>query len=156
MLGNARFRFSVAALLIAVLGAGCETNTVPSAEAFGLTPIEPWPRWETVYHDVEECVGVEGAFERVNWYSAEGITLKDPEGRQRAEAIWLVAQGDPHGIALSVDLLERAARPTWPGQEKDVPVVAHESIHEILQFASHGGQVWCECDPDPDWWPQCR
>ncbi len=149
-------RILPALLLSIAVAAGCESTTEPSAEAFGLTLIEPWPRWESVYHEIEECVGVEGAFERVNWYSAEGITLRNAEGGLRAEGIWLVAQGDPHGIALTVDLLERAARPTWPGQEKGVPVVAHEAIHEVLQLASHGGQVWCECDPNPSWWPQCR
>ncbi|NIP60888.1 MAG: hypothetical protein GWM92_06765 [Gemmatimonadetes bacterium] len=62
--------------------------------------------------------------------------------------IWLIAEGRPHGIALSRRVLD----------ESDSfvnTIVQHESIHEILQLADHGSPVWCRCDARPERFDQC-
>lgn len=94
---------------------------------------------------MEACVGRSGDFDRVRWFSVDRIV--DNRGIERS-GIWLVAEGEPHGIALlrRVLLDEEAAR----------IVVQHEVIHEILQLADHGDPVWCRCDPLPGRFDHCE
>jgi len=119
---------------------------VPSAQTEGvLRPLDPRPSWETVYAEMEACVELDGDFDRVEWFAAERIVNRD--GIERS-GIWLVAEGRPHGIALSEEILDRSERMVDR-------VVQHEAIHEILQLGDHGDPVWCRCDPAPDRFEQC-
>lgn len=134
-----------APLLGALVLLSCESS--PTAYTDGeLRRIEPQHGWHFIYSTVEHCVRRRGDFDRVEWFVADRIVKKDGE---ESSGIWLVAQGNPHGIALHRKTLE----------ESDVfvsTVVRHESIHEILQLPDHGSPVWCRCDPRPERFDQCN
>lgn len=133
----------VGALALALIGLACDAS--PSAHTEGeLRRIDPPRSWRGLYGAMELCVGRSGDFERVNWYSADRIV--DKRGVERS-GIWLVAEGDPHGIAV----LRRIV------SDKDAAriVVQHEVIHEILQLADHDDPIWCRCDPVPSRFDHC-
>lgn len=139
---------ALALVVVIALSACSDPTGVAPIVVEGLERIEPEPSWRTIYEEVETCTGVEGDFSRVTWFSASSIrdTLErepgDPAGN------WLGPWGRPHDIAIHEVRLSR-------GGERLAGTVRHESIHELLQEASHDGEVWCECDGRDHLFVQC-
>lgn len=108
-----------------VLLAGC----VPFYPPPGAIEIEPPPRFERLYSEMEACTGREGDFRRVTWWLVPGYAF-----RQEAwlyEALW--APG--HHIVLTA----------WNAYRNDA-LIRHEIAHDLgFEEADHAHPAVLRC-----------
>jgi len=111
------------ALLVA--GAGC----VPFYPPSGAIEIDPPPRFERLYSEMELCTGREGDFERVTWWMVPGYAFRRDEWLY--EALW----SPGHHIVLTA----------WNAYENDA-LIRHEIAHDLGFGADfHGHPIVQRC-----------
>lgn len=92
----------------------CEAQSPAAYPAIVVEEVEPPPLWETIYHEVEDCVGMKkGKFREVRWY----VTATPwGTGRNRTWGLWYITSGEPRIIVAAYD----------------TSVVRHEALHDVL------------------------
>ena len=90
-------------------------------------PFDPPPVYATWWDATRSCSGIDGAFGRITWFLASGITGDGLVARAR----W----SPPHEIVVV------------RGYETDERTVRHEMLHDLLAGdRGHGSPSWDGCD----------
>ena len=113
-----------AALLVPMVAACGDIGF--TAAVTGRQAFSPPPVYRAWWAATETCSGRSGAFDRVVWYTASGITGGTSVGRAR----W----SEPHEIVIV------------RGYEADEIVVRHEMLHDLLNGdRKHTRAEWDAC-----------
>ena len=112
-------------LVLLLAGAAC----VPHYPPPGAIRIDPPPRLERLYHDMERCLDRRGDFEAVTWWLVPGYAFR--RGAWLYEALW----SPGHHITLSA----------WNAYDNDA-LIRHEIAHDLgFSTDSHGDPAVVRC-----------
>lgn len=108
----------------------------------GFEPFDPPDYFAEWYAELEDCMGVQGDFERIQWLVLPGtITFPCEFGGEAHECygVWR----EPHRIYLSSVVIGE----DW------VDIIKHEMLHELLQLSGHPEPPFgtCGTSPGPIW-----
>ena len=101
----------------------CTLITGPRVEAAGVSPLEPIPAEYVVWHsEVEECLGVQRSFGRIEWFIAAEVMFRGEE----QGGFW----SSPNRITMRSDHVysQRA--------------VMEEIAHFVLQSGEHTDELY--------------
>jgi hypothetical protein len=111
------------ALLVAV--PGC----VPFYAPVGAIHVDPPPRFERLYAEMEACLGRQGDFDEVTWWLVPGYAFRRNEWLY--EALW----SPGHHITLSA----------WNAYDNDA-LIRHEIAHDLgFSADSHADPLLVRC-----------
>ncbi len=95
-------------------------------------PRDPSTMHLYVFREMEECLGIEGDFAGLSWFSADFILRSD---FVRLGGFWVAA---PRRIMLAADMFD------------DPPTVSHEIIHDLTNgVAQENGPAFKRCEIKP-------
>ncbi len=102
---------------------------VPFYPPAGAIRIDPPPRFERLYTDMERCLGKDGDFAKVKWWMVPGYAFR--RDAWIYEALW----SPGHNITLSA----------WNGFENDA-LIRHEIAHDLgFDAGSHADSLVLRC-----------
>jgi hypothetical protein len=118
--------FAIALVLTAVVG--CRD---PFAPPLGTSELIPPAAYRVAWRQVEECAGLSGAFDRVQWFVVPHASF--PCGEGYCAGLW----HEPHDIFLS----EFSAADSIGGYF----TVRHEILHDLLAGVADHPPVFAAC-----------
>ena len=106
----------------------CADPVAPAdVDLHGLAQFEPPAVYLEWWKDLEVCSGTRGDYERVQWFTADSLSI---DGKD-ALGLW----GAPHDIYL----IHTVKNTSW--------VVKHEMLHDLLRFKgrAHRSRLFDQC-----------
>ncbi len=96
---------------------GCLDAFAPA----GAVPFTPHAVYRVWWAEVESCAGIQGDFDRVEWYEVPGSSYSCPAYEGQCDGWWR----SPHTIYMAQGLLYNRR------------LAEHEMLHDLLQRGDH-------------------
>lgn len=115
------------AIALAVIG-GCTPTEPTASEPLGAVPFTPPAEYAVWFERTEQCAGLSGRFESIQWLVVPGVETFSTEQGQKV-GMW-TRKGESHTIVIAGNYRDHEM------------VVRHEMLHSLIGERGHPSQYF--------------